>query len=46
VVAAHGGVYRVLVAYLGFAMPASASSGAVGQGCVYVFSDGGMSCYE
>jgi probable phosphoglycerate mutase len=46
VVAAHGGVCRVLMASLGFAMPSSASSDTIGQGSVYVFGGDGMSHYE
>ncbi len=41
VVAAHGGVYRALVAHLGLEPTATASLGNVGQGCVYVFAAGG-----
>jgi broad specificity phosphatase PhoE len=42
VVAAHGGVCRALIAHLGLAAPEAASTGNIGQGCVYVFSDDGM----
>jgi probable phosphoglycerate mutase len=46
VVSAHGGVCRVLMASLDVAEPQSASAGAVGQGCVYVFNGNGMGRYE
>jgi probable phosphoglycerate mutase len=42
VVAAHGGVCRALIAHLGLAKPEAASTGDIGQGCVYVFSGDGM----
>lgn len=42
VVAAHGGVCRALMAHLGMARPERASTGEIGQGCVYVFGNGGM----
>jgi broad specificity phosphatase PhoE len=43
VVAAHGGVYRALLAHLGLEPKETASLGDVGQGCVYVFREGTMS---
>ena len=46
VVAAHGGVCRVLIERLGLAPPAAASMGDIGQGVVYVFEGGGMACHE
>ena len=46
VVSAHGGVCRVLMASLNLVEPMSASIGNVGQGCVYVFNDNGMSRHE
>jgi broad specificity phosphatase PhoE len=46
VVSAHGGVFRVLTAFLNLVEPESASVGNVGQGCVYVFNDKGMGHYE
>ena len=46
VVTAHGGVCRVLMAHLHLAENEAASMGDVGQGCVYVFSDGGMVRHE
>jgi probable phosphoglycerate mutase len=46
VVAAHGGVCRALIAHLNLAQPEAASSGDIGQGCVYVFDGGGMSRHE
>ena len=42
VIAAHGGVCRALIAHLGIAQPEAASTGDIGQGCVYVFSGRGM----
>src|SRR4029077_1690071 len=42
VVTAHGGVCRALIAHLGLAKPEAASTGDIGQGCVYVFSADGM----
>jgi probable phosphoglycerate mutase len=45
VVSAHGGVCRVLMASLSVAEPESASTGNIGQGCVYVFNDNGMGRY-
>jgi broad specificity phosphatase PhoE len=46
VVTAHGGVCRVLMAHLHLAENEAASMGDIGQGCVYVFSDGGMVRHE
>jgi probable phosphoglycerate mutase len=45
VVVAHGGTARALIAVLGIASPAKASSIEIGQGVVYRFSDTGMSRY-
>jgi broad specificity phosphatase PhoE len=42
VVAAHGGVCRALIAHLGIEPKETASLGEIGQGCLYVFSAGGM----
>jgi broad specificity phosphatase PhoE len=42
VVAAHGGVCRALIAHLGIEPKETASLGDIGQGCLYVFSAGGM----
>jgi hypothetical protein len=36
VVSAHGGVCRALIAHLNLAKPEAASTGDIGQGCVYV----------
>ena len=46
VAAAHGGVCRVLMAYLGLAQPAEASMGDIGQGVVYVFDGKTMTRHE
>jgi broad specificity phosphatase PhoE len=46
VVAAHGGVYRALVAHLGFEPKETASLGDVGQGCVYVLRDGAFERFD
>jgi probable phosphoglycerate mutase len=46
VVSAHGGVFRVLTAFLNHVEPESASVGNVGQGCVYVFNERGLGHYE
>jgi probable phosphoglycerate mutase len=46
VVAAHGGVCRVLMAHLGISAPEYASSGDIRQGVVYVFGGGGLSRHE
>ena len=45
VVAAHGGVYRALMAHLGLEPKETASLGDIGQGGVYVFADGGLARY-
>ncbi len=45
VVAAHGGVFRALLAHVGLEPKETASLGDVGQGCVYVFRDGAMGRY-
>lgn len=42
VVSAHGGVCRALIAHLGLQRPEAASTGDIGQGCVYVFGAHGM----
>jgi broad specificity phosphatase PhoE len=42
IVSAHGGVCRALIAHLGLARPEAASTGDIGQGCVYVFGEKGM----
>jgi broad specificity phosphatase PhoE len=42
VVSAHGGVCRALIAHLGLAQPEAASTGDIGQGCVYLFGVEGM----
>lgn len=42
VVAAHGGVFRALLAHVGLEPKEKASLGDVGQGCVYVFGRDGM----
>ena len=46
VVTAHGGVCRALIAHLDLAEPAAASTGDIGQGCVYVFDGNGMARHE
>ncbi|HWL31831.1 MAG TPA: histidine phosphatase family protein [Xanthobacteraceae bacterium] len=46
VVAAHGGVCRVLIEHLGLAPPRAASMGDIGQGVVYVFDGKGMARHE
>lgn len=45
VVAAHGGVYRALIAHFSIEPTETASLGEVGQGVVYVFNNDGMSRY-
>ncbi len=45
VVAAHGGVYRALLAHLGLEPKEKASLGDVGQGCVYSLREGTVSRY-
>ena len=42
VAVAHGGTARALMVALGFETPASAADLPIGQGVVYVFSDGGL----
>jgi probable phosphoglycerate mutase len=46
VVVAHGGTARALMVALGFETPESAADLAIGQGWVYVFSDGGLAKYS
>lgn len=46
VASAHGGVCRVLMAYLGLAQPSEASMGDIGQGVVYVFDGKTMTRHE
>jgi len=46
VVAAHGGVARALMAHLGMVSNQAASTGEIGQGCVYLFTDGGLARHE
>jgi probable phosphoglycerate mutase len=46
VVTAHGGVCRALIAHLDLAQPAAASTGDIGQGCVYVFDGNSMARHE
>ena len=46
VAAAHGGVCRVLMAYLGLVQPSEASMGDIGQGVVYVFDGKTMTRHE
>ena len=46
VVSAHGGVCRALIAHLGLARPEAASTGDIGQGCIYVFDGNRMSRHE
>jgi probable phosphoglycerate mutase len=46
VVSAHGGVCRALIAHLGLARPDVASTGDIGQGCLYVFDGNSMSRYD
>lgn len=45
VVASHGGVCRALMAHLAIVSNDAATMGAVGQGCVYVFSGNTMAHY-
>jgi broad specificity phosphatase PhoE len=42
VAVAHGGTMRALMAALGIATPDEAAETPIGQGVVYVFSDGGL----
>jgi probable phosphoglycerate mutase len=46
VVSAHGGVCRALIAHLGLVPPDAASTGDIGQGCIYVFDGNSMSRHE
>jgi probable phosphoglycerate mutase len=46
VVSAHGGVCRALIAHLGLARPDAASTGDIGQGCIYVFDGNSMARHE
>ncbi|MBN8936871.1 MAG: histidine phosphatase family protein [Rhizobiales bacterium] len=46
VVAAHGGVCRVLIEHLGLAPPLAASMGDIGQGVVHVFTGDDMTRHE
>jgi probable phosphoglycerate mutase len=45
VTVAHGGTMRALMVALGIATPLEAAETPIGQGVVYVFSDGGMRKY-
>ena len=45
VAVAHGGTMRALMVALGLATPLEASETPIGQGVVYVFSDGGLRQY-
>jgi probable phosphoglycerate mutase len=45
VAVAHGGTMRALMVALGIASPLEASETPIGQGVVYVFSDGGLTKY-
>jgi probable phosphoglycerate mutase len=42
VAVAHGGTMRALMVALGIATPLEAADTPIGQGVVYVFSEGGM----
>ena len=46
VTVAHGGTMRALMVALGIATPLEASEIPIGQGVVYVFSEGGMTKYS
>ncbi len=46
VVAAHGGVCRALMSELGDMPNETGSTGEIGQGVIYVFSEGGFARYE
>lgn len=46
IVAAHGGVCRALIAHFDLAQPEAASTGDIGQGCVYVFDGASMARYD
>ena len=45
VAVAHGGTMRALMVALGIAEPLEAAETPIGQGVVYVFSDGGLTKY-
>jgi probable phosphoglycerate mutase len=45
VAVAHGGTMRALMVALGIAAPLEAAETPIGQGVVYVFSDGGLTKY-
>ncbi|QWG12001.1 histidine phosphatase family protein [Bradyrhizobium sediminis] len=45
VTVAHGGTMRALMVALGISTPSEASEIPIGQGVVYVFSDGGLQKY-
>jgi broad specificity phosphatase PhoE len=46
VAVAHGGTMRALMVALGVATPLAAADTPIGQGVVYVFSDGGLTRYD
>ena len=46
VVAAHGGVCRALMSELGAMANDTGSTGEIGQGVIYVFSEAGLTRYE
>ena len=46
VVSAHGGVCRALMSELGALPNDTGSTGEIGQGVIYVFSEGGFARYE
>jgi broad specificity phosphatase PhoE len=46
VAVAHGGTMRALMVALGVATPLEAADTPIGQGVVYVFSDGGLTKYS
>jgi probable phosphoglycerate mutase len=45
VAVAHGGTMRALMVALGIATPSEAADTPIGQGVVYVFSEGGIRKY-
>jgi probable phosphoglycerate mutase len=45
VTVAHGGTMRALMVALGLATPLEAAETPIGQGVVYVFSEGGLRKY-
>jgi len=45
VAVAHGGTMRALMVALGIAAPLEATETPIGQGVVYVFSDGALTKY-